>query len=105
MVFTSIAQIKAANRAALGHWFEPETMRFFASRVLPTVYGGRFFVSSEQSRHSWGGRRRYTVRFADDDGSIDTHGEFMGFSTRAAAVAAAKQAARERNESAAPTQT
>lgn len=43
----TIPEIRAANAAAGGHWFARDTMRYFGTRVLPTVYsgpGGVYFV-------------------------------------------------------------
>lgn len=86
--------IRKRNAAAGFKWFEPDTMRFFSSRVQSTFYGapdGRaYFVSSERGPS---GRRGYSVRVANLDGSIDTVGEFQGYTTGRAAHAAAKQAA------------
>ena len=78
------------------HWFEPATLGFFRGRVGYEVYGGRYFVSSEQGgRDIWGGQRRYTVREVryNDEGrfSINTVGEFGEYDTRAQAHGAAKR--------------
>lgn len=69
--FQDIEQIKQANREAGRFFFSPDTMRFFASRVLPTVYGGRFFVTSEKRGFDDDGRE-YRVRVAFDNGEIET---------------------------------
>ena len=84
MGYRTIAEIKAANKRAGYHWFEPASMRFFKSKVLPTVYRGRYFISSEQAPGPFA-RRVYTVREANPDGSIDTVGKFQGYATAAAA--------------------
>lgn len=70
------------------HWFDRDTLRFFACR-LP---GGGFrapdgrvlFVSSEKAPH---GTRRYTLRVMTASG-IDTVGEFQSYATRAQAYGA-----------------
>ena len=90
MFFFNVSQIKAANKAAGLHWFEPSTLRFFKSRVLSTVYGGRFFVSSEQGPN---GVRAYSVREASEDGEISTVGEFQGWATATQAKREAKRLA------------
>jgi hypothetical protein len=46
--YTTIDQIKADNKAIGHHWFSPDTMRFFNSRVCSTVYQGHLFISSER---------------------------------------------------------
>lgn len=85
--YRSVSEIREANRRAGQHWFEPDTMRFFSSRVGETVYGGRFFISSEVPPN---GRGAYTIRVAADDGHIETvepdgDDRLCAFSTRAAA--------------------
>ena len=70
---THIGWIKEANKKAGFHFFDPQTLRFFRSRVHNAVYGGSTFVTSEQ--FSFNGRtepREYRVRVAMADGSIVT---------------------------------
>ena len=87
----SIEEAKTANAAAGRFWFSTATLAFFRSRILPTIYGGCVFVSSEQRGDS--GPRRYSVRLALANGDIETLGTFQQYETRQAAVAAAKFAA------------
>jgi hypothetical protein len=60
------------------YFFADDSMKFFQSRILETVYPGRnvyYFITSEKD--SWGGPRRYTVRSYDPvDHSIATVGNF-----------------------------
>lgn len=85
--FTSMNEIEEANRRLGNHWFDEDTLRFFGCRVGRTVYGGRYFVSSEQDSYgAWNYQRRYTVRMATADGHIITVGEFGQYDTRAEAV-------------------
>jgi len=86
--FTSIHEIKQANKELGGHWFSADTMRFFGSRVLPTVYGGRYFITSEDNFQRT--EKLYTVRQAQPNGDIDTVGDFQAYATRAEAVKAIK---------------
>lgn len=84
--WNDMEEVKTANAVAGRHWFEPSTMRFFRGRVGRTLYGGQYFVSSEQfDEHS---PRLYTVRVARENGAIGTIGEFQGYPTRGAAIAA-----------------
>lgn len=97
--FDDIAHVKAANRN-LGHFFfERDTMRFFQTRLGSTLYGGRYFVTSERDDTyglpAWDGQRRYTVRRANGDGSISTVSVFGEYGTSATANAVAAQLARE----------
>lgn len=88
----SIADIKRTNAAAGQHWFEPGALRFFNSKVLPTVYqgpGGVYFVTSE--RYDDRQPLRFSVRKAIDGGKrIDTVGEFQAHADAASAVRVAK---------------
>jgi hypothetical protein len=90
--FFTVGQIKQANRDAGQHYFEPDTMRFFKSRVMDFVTGGRFFVTSEQNGYN--APRMWSVREAMPDGSIESYSEFQEYSSGAAAKRAAKQARR-----------
>jgi hypothetical protein len=88
--FNTITEIKQANRDAGQHFFDADTMRFFESRVLRGVIGGRFFVTSE--RFDMGTPRLFTVRVVDAAGHVDTVGEFQGYGTAAQARSAARRA-------------
>src|SRR5262245_30151170 len=78
----TISMIRVANKANGYNYFEPETMRFFRSRVERGVYngpGGVYFITSEQFVGSDGTahERKYTVRqFHPENGSISTVGKF-----------------------------
>lgn len=87
MTYKSIAEIKAANEAAGQSWFAPDTLAWHESIIEPEVYGGRFFVTSERDKTglAWDGKRRWTVRRANDDGTIDTMGEYGQFASKARA--------------------
>ena len=66
------------------HFFSPDTMRFFSSRIqMNPPYKGRVFVTSE--RRNWNSPRLYTVRVIKPAGNIETVGEFQGFTTRQSA--------------------
>ena len=72
------------------HWFDPDTMRFFKTRLGRRGYrgpGGTYFVSSEQGP---GMPREYTVRRLVGPGHIETVGEFCGYKARHTATEAAK---------------
>lgn len=97
--YANISQIKDANRALGHHYFERSTMSFFHSRVEGrSIYGGRYFITSEChpifGRSGEWGPRKFTIRDADDDGSVSTVGEFMGYAFLDDARDAAKALAR-----------
>ena len=66
------------------HFFSPDTMRFFSSRIQTTPpYKGRVFVTSE--RMNWNSPRLYTVRAVQPSGNIETIGDFGAFTSRQSA--------------------
>lgn len=95
--FLSIEQIKRANAAAGMHWFEPGAMRFFRSRVCSDVFPCdprecTYFVTGETNP---AGERRYSVRAAFwENADIDTIGEFHSYTSRKAALGAARRYSR-----------
>jgi hypothetical protein len=89
-MFNTLSEVKQANREAGQHWFDFESMNFFGSKVYPTLYGGKYFVSSEYTGFEKV-TRAFSVREAHEDGSIGTVGEFLGYNTFEAAEAAAKE--------------
>jgi hypothetical protein len=99
MTYNSMTDVRRANANRGHHWFDPETLQFFRSRVGRTLYGGRYFISSEQNKGYYPEYycypRMYTVRVVNADGSIDTVGEFQAYETRAQAIAAIKRLLRE----------
>ena len=107
--FWRMYQLENHNRNNGYHFFSPDTMRFFKSRVQTVPpYKGRVFVTSEVG--SFQPSRRYTVRCIRPDGQIDTIGPdpdcggFQYFATRQSAHRfaesyAAQKFARVGNES------
>jgi hypothetical protein len=93
--FSTINEIKAANKAKGHHWFSEGTMEFFGSQIESGVIGGRYFVTSEKTGFEDDGTRVFSVRVALDDGSIDTVGEFQEHVTLDSARAAARRFAKE----------
>lgn len=98
-VYRTIGDIATRNTVAGYCWFTPDTLKFFGSRVSEQIYpasdGRAYFVTSERDNYgrygAWGGVRRYSVRVANVDGSIDTVGEFGEYSTGRAAHRAARE--------------
>jgi hypothetical protein len=68
-MYRTMAELRKANTDAERFFFSPSTMRFFKSRVVSKLYGGRYFITRE-----WAGDMGgiHTVRMANDDASIDT---------------------------------
>lgn len=94
----TLRSIREANEAAGFHFFKPSTMRFFSSRVLRGVYGGKYFVTSERDTYRDSNPRLYSVRSIREDGSIETHGGFQAFDSARKARAHAVRLAREERE-------
>ena len=97
-MFYNTYQIKELARDCGNHFFDPGSTRFFQSRTHERVYGGRYFVTSEQhdGPEVWGGARRYTIRSFDyTEGvvTIDTVGDFGFYETSADAHRAAAKLA------------
>ena len=67
--WTSIDEIRAANKKIGRFWFSPDTIKFFGTVIHPEIYHGRYFVTSEQPPM---GPRDYNVRVVDDEGSVKT---------------------------------
>lgn len=79
--FQSMYAVKLANRQAGFHFFEKATLRFFASRIGRELYGGKYFITSEQFIPSSGlaEPRKYTVRCIHPEGDITTIGAFQQY--------------------------
>ncbi len=77
-MYPTIQSIINANRAAGQFFFSPDTMRFFNSRVCRKIIGN-YFVTSE--RYNLKSPRRYTIRRINEDGHVDTIGEFQQFAS------------------------
>ncbi len=105
MTYIDTYDLKLLNKQHGFFFFEPGTMRFFASRVSQEAYltedkALAYFVSSEQFKSSanWDydtrKKRLYTVRVCNlSTGDVDTVGEFQAYSTSASAHRAAKKLA------------
>lgn len=110
MFTTSIDSLKAHYCPAPGrHWFDPDTLRFFRSRLPQQVYRsgtynqpGRYayFVTSEENRGmSRTYPRAWSVRRYDyNERDISTIGEFQEWSCNASATRRAKYLAEHGEE-------
>lgn len=91
--FRTIADVRRANREAGQHFFDRDTMRAFGSRVVSSLYAGRFFVTREYGEGSnYPGPVKYHVREAEPSGRILSHERFA---TLEDAREAARNLARE----------
>lgn len=72
-----IEEVKRLAEKRHSHFFDPDTMRFFNSRISDEAYrfGDKiYFITSEKGPS---GIRRWTTRFVTEDGDINTLGEFQ----------------------------
>lgn len=93
MPYKDMSEVIRANEKRGDNWFDVDTKRFFRSRIGRTLYGGRYFVTSEQFVAPMAGDdgpRRYSIREVMPDGAINTVGEFQAYTTRADAIRAIK---------------
>lgn len=93
MAYDTVSEIRTANRQRGYHFFDPGAMRFFNSRISEEVYGGKYFITSEQFDDR--SPRLYTIRMVNDDASIDTIGDFQQYNTLAQAKGAIKRLIKE----------
>jgi hypothetical protein len=88
----TMQDIREANQRTGRFFFSPDTMRFFRSRALSSVYegvGGVYFITSERFVGSEGAQpRRYTVRRVESSGDINTATVFNQLTRSKAHIAA-----------------
>ncbi len=71
--FSYLEQVQNSNRESGHHWFDPDTMRFFSTRICTELVKGVYFITSEKPPHS---PRAYSIREVyNEDGHIRTVGE------------------------------
>ena len=86
LALVSMDAIIQANNNIGQKFFHPDTMRWFGSKIesQPITDGNlSYFITSEQDPEAkaWYGERRYTIRFAEPDGRVDTWGDFGAYWT------------------------
>lgn len=68
-------EVKRRNAEAGYNFFDPDTMRFFDSRIESDLFDGWYFITSEKTGFG-SSIRAFTVRQVQPDFSIRTIGEF-----------------------------
>ena len=76
--FNSMDEIRATNSNAGQHFFDEDTLVFFNSNIHREVYDGRYFITSEKGPDNV---RLFSVRRANEDGTITTMGGFQRHGT------------------------
>jgi hypothetical protein len=89
--YLSVTQIKRHNEDIGHHFFSPDTLRFFKSKVYEDLHLGQYFITSEMNNYATNGQREYTIRRANGTGGIDTVGEFGQYSSLKSARNALKK--------------
>jgi hypothetical protein len=77
-----IDQVIEGNKAAGGTFFDRRTVLYFKSKVLPTVYGRKYFISYDLTDEG----KRYTVRRVLTNALIGKAGELHGHASQKSAL-------------------
>lgn len=85
----TIGDLEQMNRRASHHFFDADTMRFFASRVHEPVIAHRFFITSEK-RGFDDTSRESRIRMICDAGNVESVGDVKFATPKAARDALAK---------------
>lgn len=84
--FKSLSQFRQLNYQQGYYWFDKSSMSFFGTRLHTDLYGGCVFVTSDKQ---YNGDRKYSVRVAMKDGTINSYA-FVEYDTRSEAHREAK---------------
>ena len=77
----TMTDVKRLNKASGHHFFSPETMRFFRSKVESRLIKERFFITSECAGDDH--PRLFTIRVYDTKThECKTMGDFQAYKTR-----------------------
>lgn len=87
-----IDNVIEANKAAGGTFFEGRTVLYFKNKVLPTMYGGKYFITYNLMEDEG---KRYSVRQALSTGLIKLVGERHAYASQAEAKDAIRTLLRE----------
>lgn len=77
-----IDNVIEANKAAGGTFFENRTVLYFSNKVLPTMYGGKYFISYDIMEDEG---KRYSVRLALPSGLIKLVGDRHAYASKSEA--------------------
>lgn len=70
-------EFKELNAAKGYHWFKPDTLRFFKSRMSNWDVITGYFISSERGPDN---KRKFTIRRGDlETGTVSTIGQFQQY--------------------------
>lgn len=87
-MYKSIDEIRSANQAQGGHFFDNE---WFSKVADPTVYAGQYFITEDfLNIGKIKVEPKYSIRRADPDGGISTVGIYASYETLQSAINAVK---------------
>ena len=75
MKFTTMEQVKQANRARGQHWFDADTLEYWGTEIHGELMAGEFFITSEDNFNR--DARFFTIRKVSDTGRISTVGTWQ----------------------------
>lgn len=79
-----IDNVVEANKAAGGTFFDNRTICYFKNKVLPTMYGGKYFISYDVTDEG----KRFTVRKVLAGGLIGKVGDLHAYASKSSALSA-----------------
>ena len=75
--YNTMTEFKNKNKSEGYHFFDDDTMEFFNSKIETSLFSDDTFITSEQGPHH--NSKKYTIRKALADGSVETVSEFCEF--------------------------
>lgn len=85
----TIADLKEKNKELGHHFFSPETMRFFGSKIESGILGGNYFITSEKNFDDT--KREFKVRSFAQNGKVNGNPLGKTFETKEQAKDAIKE--------------
>lgn len=83
-----IDNVIAKNKEVGGTFFDRRTVLYFKNKVLPTMYGGKYFISYDMTED---GDKLYTVRKVLASGLIGHEGERGAYASQSEALDAIRE--------------
>ena len=90
-MYNHIDEIISEAESAGSHFFSESAMAWFDSIVEPAVYGGRYFITSEQDQHRAEHPRQWTIRVYNGGNDIKDASGFCEFNSHEEALSAVKK--------------
>ena len=87
-MYNHIDEIISEAESAGSHFFSESALRWFDSIIEPAVYGGRYFITSEQDQHRAEHNRQWTIRIYNGGTDIKDASGFCEFDSHEQAVLA-----------------